>query len=155
FSGGSSGGGQSQATGPWVPSPGEGGISKLVERLADLPPDIQRRVLDIYEREHAAGPASAPGRGRGVAPAARAGVLVAPLHYKVWYGTNRKPKNPDKPELGFSVVEDERLHYGVCRVYIPESHVIGSIGSPWWIRWLKGTDDRLKFLGLEAMSGDT
>jgi hypothetical protein len=32
--------------------------------------------------------------------------------------------------MGFSVMSDNVVHYGSCCVFIPESHKIGSIGSP-------------------------
>jgi esterase/lipase superfamily enzyme len=34
-------------------------------------------------------------------------------------------------------------------VFIPKSHKIGSIGSPWWKRLLMLTDDRLRLLGID------
>lgn len=43
------------------------------------------------------------------------------------------------------------MHYGTCRVAIPESHRIGSIGSSWWKRLITRTDDRLKVLTLTTM----
>jgi esterase/lipase superfamily enzyme len=36
-------------------------------------------------------------------------------------------------------------------VFIPKSHKIGSIGSPWWKRLLTLTDDRLKLLGISEL----
>jgi esterase/lipase superfamily enzyme len=41
------------------------------------------------------------------------------------------------------------VHLGVCRVFVPKSHKIGSIGSPWWKRLMKMTDDRLRLLSVE------
>jgi len=68
--------------------------------------------------------------------------------YVVWYGTNRRPNDPGK---GYSAGRDNVVHYGSCRVFIPESHKIGSIGSPWWKRLLTMTDDRLRLLGIDEL----
>lgn len=65
--------------------------------------------------------------------------------YTVWFGTNRKPVDPEKIELGFSASRDTKIHHGFCRVFIPHSHKIGSTGSSWWERYWTGMDDRLKF----------
>jgi esterase/lipase superfamily enzyme len=43
------------------------------------------------------------------------------------------------------------VHYGSCRVFIPESHKIGSIGSPWWKRLLTMTDDRLQLIAINEL----
>lgn len=64
--------------------------------------------------------------------------------YPVWFGTNRKPVDINDISQGFSKERDEKLHYGICQVAVPESHKIGSTGSPWWQRLLTSTDDRLK-----------
>ncbi|MGB3640050.1 MAG: hypothetical protein WBA39_21110, partial [Rivularia sp. (in: cyanobacteria)] len=64
--------------------------------------------------------------------------------YPLWFGTNRKPNNPEDISQGFSAERDRQLYYGTCEVTVPKSHKIGSIGSPRWQRWLTFTDDRLK-----------
>jgi hypothetical protein len=43
------------------------------------------------------------------------------------------------------------VHYGSCQVFIPQSHKIGSIGSPWWKRLLTLTDDRLHLLSVNEI----
>jgi esterase/lipase superfamily enzyme len=43
------------------------------------------------------------------------------------------------------------VHYGTCRVFIPKSHKIGSIGSPWWKRLRTMTDDRLRLLAVNEL----
>jgi esterase/lipase superfamily enzyme len=68
--------------------------------------------------------------------------------YVVWYGTNRRPHDPSDISKGYSSVRDTAMHYGSCRVFVPESHKIGSIGSPWWKRLLTMTDDRLRLLAI-------
>jgi esterase/lipase superfamily enzyme len=69
--------------------------------------------------------------------------------YKVWYGTSRKPNDPADSNKGYSAERDNKIHYGTCTVYIPESHKIGSIGSSWWKRLVSFTDDRLKLLSTD------
>ncbi len=71
--------------------------------------------------------------------------------YTVWFGTNRKPVDPEKIELGFSASRDTKIHHGFCRVFIPHSHKIGSTGSSWWERYWTGMDDRLKILQIDEL----
>ena len=71
--------------------------------------------------------------------------------YVVWYGTNRRPNDPNDPANGYSAARDNLVHFGSCRVFIPQSHKIGSIGSPWWKRLLTWTDDRLRLLSVEEV----
>jgi esterase/lipase superfamily enzyme len=73
--------------------------------------------------------------------------------YVVWYGTNRRPNDPGDVGKGYSAARDNVVHYGSCRVFIPQSHKIGSIGSPWWKRLLTWTDDRLRLLSVEEIEG--
>jgi esterase/lipase superfamily enzyme len=68
--------------------------------------------------------------------------------YLVWYGTNRRPNQPGDPSTGYSAARDTVVHHGSCRVFIPKSHKIGSIGSPWWKRLLSLSDDRLRLLAI-------
>ena len=75
-----------------------------------------------------------------------------PRVYRVWFGTNRRPIDPADPSRGFGPEDDRRLYYGTCRVLVPKSHKIGSVGSSWWRRWLRGEDDRLKLQAIEAMA---
>jgi esterase/lipase superfamily enzyme len=44
------------------------------------------------------------------------------------------------------------VHHGWCRVSIPESHRIGSTGSPWWKRFITRVDDRLKLSRITTLS---
>jgi esterase/lipase superfamily enzyme len=96
---------------------------------------------DIFDAER--------GRPRNTAAATRAafdfGVesAEAPL-YPLWFGTNRAPVDPADPAKGFSSERGTALHYGTCRVAVPRSHKIGSVGSAWWKRLLTAEDDRLR-----------
>ena len=65
---------------------------------------------------------------------------------RVWFATNRKPVEVDDPVRGFDASESvDRITYGLCHVFIPESHKPGSTGTPWWRRWIRlEADDRLR-----------
>lgn len=69
----------------------------------------------------------------------------------VWYGTNRRPIDDRYPQRGFSSEHDTRIHYGTCKILIPESHKIGSIGTSWIRRFLSRVDDRLRILSVKAL----
>jgi hypothetical protein len=71
--------------------------------------------------------------------------------YVVWYGTNRRPVDLNDSTKGYSAERDSKMHYGICKVYIPRSHQIGSLGAPWWKRTLTGQDDRLKLFAVKEM----
>ena len=64
---------------------------------------------------------------------------------RVWFATNRKPINL-AGEIQFDPRESvEEITYGLCNVFIPKSHKPGSIGVPWWLRWIRfEADDTLK-----------
>jgi len=70
--------------------------------------------------------------------------------YVVWYGTNRRPRDPHDVARGFANERSLTVSYGTCRVYVPQAHKIGSIGSPWWKRLLTWTDDRLRLVEQRA-----
>jgi esterase/lipase superfamily enzyme len=71
--------------------------------------------------------------------------------YLVWYGTNRRPNDPSDPRKGYSATRDRVVHHGSCQVFIPKSHKIGSIGSPWWKRLLTFTSDRLRLPAINEL----
>ena len=66
--------------------------------------------------------------------------------YPLWFGTDRQPRNRNDISQGFSGKLDDKLHYGICKVAVPKSHKIGSIGSSWWqrLKKLQLESDRLK-----------
>jgi len=72
--------------------------------------------------------------------------------YQVWYGTNRRPEVWAGSIIDFTSARDTVVHYGRCRVSVPKSHEIGSIGSPWWKRLLRRSDDRLSVAAIQSMS---
>ena len=65
--------------------------------------------------------------------------------YRVWYGTNRKPADPEISKAIYSNERDDKIHYGSSYVEVPKSHKFGSVGSSWVRRTIKRSDDRLKF----------
>lgn len=65
--------------------------------------------------------------------------------YTVWFGTNRRPDIAGD-RVTFTAERDRTVHHGWCRVAVPRSHKIGSVGSPWWKRLVTMTDDRLKIV---------
>ncbi len=49
----------------------------------------------------------------------------------------------------------EGITYGVCNVFIPESHKPGSTGTAWWRRWIRlEADDSLRVHGIHALPRD-
>jgi esterase/lipase superfamily enzyme len=77
------------------------------------------------------------------------------LEYSVWYGTNRKPLDVNNIAKGYSGERDSTLHLGLCKVFVPESHKIGSTGSGWWERFKSGVDDRLKLTNVNELQAAT
>lgn len=71
--------------------------------------------------------------------------------YRVWYATSRKPVDPAEPSRGFSTERDSRIHHGTCDVFVPRSHKVGSTGSAWWKRLVKGADDRMRVLATSSL----
>ena len=66
--------------------------------------------------------------------------------YPVFFGTNRAPTDPQRPEIGFSAWRGREVAYGRCDVWIPATHRFGETGEPWWKRWmrLQFADDHLR-----------
>ena len=74
--------------------------------------------------------------------------------YVVWFATNRKPETHGGVLKGFSSKRDTKVNYGSCIVTIPASHKIGSVGSPWWKRWILRKDDRLRIVKTSTSNQD-
>lgn len=64
--------------------------------------------------------------------------------YPVWFGTNRKPVDPEDHSKGYTGQFDDTMHFGKRIVFIPDSHRAGELESPLWKRLLTGTDDRIR-----------
>jgi hypothetical protein len=72
--------------------------------------------------------------------------------YTVWYATNRKPSDGEGAGSVYTANRDIKTHYGMCQVYIPKSHKIGSLGLKWWKRMLTFTDDRVHLLSTSEIT---
>ena len=76
--------------------------------------------------------------------------------YTVWYATNRARREGDDGDLRFGDERnpDGRVSYGTCEVEIPRTHQFGSIGRPWWRRWLELEfhDDHLRLVDVYSFS---
>lgn len=68
--------------------------------------------------------------------------------YDVFFGTNRNPVFARGALADFGGNLHSELSYGVCEVFVPEGHRMGSLGSPLWRRILNKSDDRLKVSAL-------
>lgn len=63
--------------------------------------------------------------------------------FRVWYATNRRQREA-RTGIVYGGRLDSQVHFGSCDVLIPESHEIGSLGSPWLKRIWTRTDDPLR-----------
>ncbi len=70
--------------------------------------------------------------------------------FDVYFATNRTPIHISGALVGFGSGRSEEIHHGRCEVTIPETHRIGSTGSPWWRRIGRG-DDRLRLAALTPL----
>ena len=73
--------------------------------------------------------------------------------YAVWFGTNRAARVKDAQFRGFGPDRDEQIRYGRCEIFIPRTHRLGSLGSPWFRRMLMG-DDRLTLRDVQLLAVD-
>ena len=105
---------------------------------------FRNREIEFEARYDAMEPGAAFSSPRG------SKALTDAAEYEVWYGTNRRPVDPMDAGKGYSAQRDAAVHHGSCRVFIPESHKIGSTGSPWWKRLFTG-DDRLRLREVKAL----
>jgi len=74
------------------------------------------------------------------------------VSFTVWYGTNRKPLNPDLLTTGYGSQRDDQINYGKAEVSIPDSHRFADLGSSWVKRFVKGDDDRLLLKALNPLA---
>lgn len=129
------------------------GELKLGERLVHVFPD-KTSPPTMVVRDPGAGrpptaaiprPSSDPSP-----PRTETGPETSPVEtrsYTVWFGTNRQPF-VRRATLEYSCERASFVSYGTCKVAVPKSHKIGSLGSPWWKRLLTLSDDRLKVIEL-------
>ena len=91
---------------------------------------------------------TSPTRGRPERSGAKRGGAIRisrSREYPLWFGTNRRT-DPGAWSSGFTGDLDDCVHYGTCKVAIPEQRKIGHIGSSFLARFLSGNDDRLKLM---------
>ena len=88
------------------------------------------------------------------APETDEGETVRDREHTVWYGTNRKMVDADKPEKGYSSKREEdpsTTHVGKCRVFVPKSHKLGELGGKhFWQFWRK--NDQLQLLSIDPLT---
>ena len=72
--------------------------------------------------------------------------------FRVYYGTDREPVDPAKPETGFTGDRGHRVYYGSCDVHIPKTHKIGSTGTSPWIFWRR--DGKLDLTAMVSLAED-
>jgi esterase/lipase superfamily enzyme len=70
--------------------------------------------------------------------------------FDVYFATNRTPIQAGGALIGFGSGRSDEIYHGRCEVTIPETHRIGSIGSPWWRRIVRG-DDRLRLAAIAEL----
>lgn len=72
----------------------------------------------------------------------------------VWYGTDRTPIIKNGILCGYTGDREqaEKVHHGICDVFVPKSHEFGTVGSSFLKRLLKRSDDRLKINSIQATS---
>jgi esterase/lipase superfamily enzyme len=101
----------------------------------------------------------ASGATRAYAPGAPRQPKRAPAKdirdYTVWFGTNRTPKVRGEKVIDFAAYRSDVVRFGRCRVSIPKTHAIGTLGSSVWTRLRTGIDDRLKIQGITTMSPES
>lgn len=73
--------------------------------------------------------------------------------FQVWYATNRTPIMRADMIVDFGAERSDQLHLGRCEVVVPRTHRIGSTGSPWWHRIIRG-DDRLRLAALHELAAN-
>ncbi len=72
---------------------------------------------------------------------------------RVWYGTNREPIDRGDLSKGFGPDRSAggEVYFGTCVAFVPRSRPVGTLGSSWWGRLVKGEDDRIKLDLIEGL----
>ncbi|MXQ08014.1 alpha/beta hydrolase [Alphaproteobacteria bacterium GH1-50] len=118
----------------------------VIRRLAD-----QNIRLSSTEYRDYRGPAESLGYASSSPQSTSRKAAAEKVTYDVYYGTDRKPIFVNGVVRDYSGDRHSNVDFGVCEVFIPKSHKVGSIGSPLWKRIFSG-DDRLKITGLYQLN---
>lgn len=94
--------------------------------------------------------------GLATAPAPQPSVRQGHM-YRVWFGTNRQPLEPDHPERGFGSARSRETRYGHVDVWVPRAHRFGETGSSFLKRLMRFefSDDRLQVRAITTGNGAT
>lgn len=79
-------------------------------------------------------------------------------YVRVWFATNRAMTDPADATKGFSALrdpDDKKMHIGSVVCYVPFSRPVGTLGSSWVARQLKGEDDRIRVAELIVDSDES
>jgi esterase/lipase superfamily enzyme/GNAT superfamily N-acetyltransferase len=77
-----------------------------------------------------------------------------PAQVRLFFGTNRKPKDANDMSTGFSGSRDEQLHLGFCDVSIPRGHRFGAAAKSWLQLWKRGHGDSLSLKEIQGTSDE-
>lgn len=69
-----------------------------------------------------------------------------PRQYSVFYGTDRKLIEENKPEKGFLNERGRELRRGSCLVELPKTHKFGSVGRKWLDLWRPASQKSLRLV---------
>lgn len=117
-----------------------------IDMCCGAPDDTDEVKIDLKMHQ--------PGPQLGSAPSNKGSETTVsekgPERQEVWYATNRILVDSSDLSQGFGNTRDPggNVHFGRCDVFVPKSHSFGSLGTPWWKRWLRlrFSDDHLKII---------
>lgn len=115
-----------------------------------VPEDEWEYEFQLSTPEGAISPDPAPQRPKQGAQDA----LPNGSYYRAWYATNRVPVYRGNRLVGFGRRGHAEVTHGACDVFIPTSHLVGSLGSGWLRRLVRRTDDRLKLVELFPLEAE-
>jgi esterase/lipase superfamily enzyme len=130
---------------------------RSVSSVSDLASLMLRELGRISEKTKSPAPQRPGTLEAAIDPEPRMRGAYTPetdIEYPVWYGTNRLPNDSTDHSKGYSSERDTKTHYGRCKVFIPTSHKIGSLGSSWLRRFVTGVDDRLRLKTIGQLTED-
>lgn len=128
-------------------------LSKLLDRMGLALQPSEHRSLAYYGLRKTGASMMAEPRFplKPASPVHKLDPAIGTRLFPVWYATNRKPNDADDLGNGFSSERDVCVHYGRCRVSIPKTHQFGSVGSSFFARLIRWTDDRLELVDTASL----